>query len=99
MTVGEIRKGIERSIDGPRKQVLLDWLEFELPRFFVDRVLPVNTLVADQWGKLTGRISRPVPAVDSLIAATAHAHNLSLVTRNIRDFEDLGIDVINPFND
>jgi len=53
--------------------------------------------VADRWGQLLAAAGRPLPAVDSLLAATALVHGLRMVTRNTRDFEGLGVEVINPW--
>ena len=97
LTLGEIRKGIERLGDGPRQQHLLDWLEVELPNYFLGRVLAVDAHTADRWGRLLGNAGRPLPAVDSLIAATALQHDLTLVTRNTADFAGLGVRLINPW--
>lgn len=97
LTLGEIRKGIERLGDGPRQQQLLDWLEVELPNYFLGRVLAVDTHTADRWGRLLGSARRPLPAVDSLLAATALQHDLTLVTRNTADFFGLGVRLINPW--
>lgn len=99
LTLGEIRKGIDPLPDDERKLKLLDWLEVDLPAFFSSRILPVNATVADRWGRLIARMGRPCPAVDSLLAATAVTHGLKLVTRNSRDFDFPGLDVINPWGD
>lgn len=58
------------------------------------RILPV----ADRWGRLVAAAGRPVPAIDSLLAATAVQHGLSLVSRNARDFSGLGVEFINPWS-
>ena len=84
--------------DGDRKRSYLDWLEVDLPRFFSSRVLAVDAEVADVWGRLTAKAGRAVPAIDSLLAATALAHGLAMVTRNERDFQYAGLDVINPWH-
>ncbi|CAN7464364.1 type II toxin-antitoxin system VapC family toxin [Pseudoduganella sp. LjRoot289] len=97
LTLGELRKGVEGVTDAGRRAALLDWLETELPVFFTGRILPVDTQVADRWGRMVAAAGRPVPAIDSLIGATAAHYGLSLVTRNVRDFADLGLDVINPW--
>ena len=98
LTLGELRKGIEGLADSERKIALQDWLEVELPAFFIGRILPVDTQVADRWGRLLAIAGRPLPAIDSLIGATAAHHGLRLVTRNIRDYENLGLEVINPWS-
>ena len=97
LTLGELRKGVEGLADGKRRGLLLDWLETELPLFFGGRILAIDSAVADRWGKLAAAAGRPIPAVDSLLAATAVHHGLSLVTRNSRDFAGFGLDVINPW--
>jgi toxin FitB len=99
LTLGELRKGVEGVADANRRRALLDWLETELPNFFAGRILSVDTQVADRWGRMVAAAGRPVPAIDSLLGATAAHHDLSLVTRNVRDFADLGLDVINPWRD
>lgn len=76
---------------------LTDWLETDLPVFFVGRILSVDSQVADRWGRLVAAAGRPLPAIDSLLGATAAHHGLSMVTRNTRDFTDMGLDVINPW--
>lgn len=98
LTLGEIRKGIERLDDPSRRLALLDWLEADLPDFFCGRILSIDGRVAERWGCLQARAGRPLPAVDSLIAATALAHGLILVTRNVRDFEGITVEIINPFS-
>jgi hypothetical protein len=102
LTLGEIRKGIESlgnaSVDPVRRQALADWLEVDLPTFFLGRVLSVDLPVSDRWGHLQAQARRPLPAIDSLLAATALHHNLSLVTRNARDFAGFGLNVINPWH-
>ena len=97
LTFGELRKGIEGVPDAKRRMALTDWLETELPAFFAGRILPVDAQVADRWGRLLSAAGRPLPAIDSLLAASAAQHGLSMVTRNSRDFADLGLDVINPW--
>lgn len=97
LSLGEIRRGIESLPQGDRKSRLADWLEMELPAFFGEHVLPVDDRVADRWGRLVSQVGRPVPAIDSLLAATALQHGLVLVTRNVRDFEYPGLEIINPW--
>ncbi|PLC50760.1 VapC toxin family PIN domain ribonuclease [Pollutimonas subterranea] len=97
LTFGEIRKGIEGVSHIERRQLLVDWLETELTAFFIGRVLPVNIAVADRWGRMVAAAGRPLPAIDSLLAATALEHDLVLVTRNIKDFDGLGLTLINPW--
>jgi len=97
LTLGEIRKGIDALEKGQRKLRLLDWLETELPAFFAGRILPVDEEVADRWGRLLAGAGRPLPAIDSLLAATALTHGLALVTRNVVDFQVSELEIINPW--
>jgi hypothetical protein len=99
LTLGEIRKGIEGLGDDERRMALLDWLETDLPAFFSGRILPVDAPVADRWGRLVAAAGRPLPAIDSLLAATALAHDLVLVTRNSRDFSGLPLQLMNPWTE
>lgn len=97
LTLGEIRKGIETMGDAGRRQQLLDWLQLELPAYFAGRMLAIDAAVADRWGRLQAMAGRPLPAIDSLLAATAMEHDLVLVTRNVRDFDRLPVQVLNPW--
>lgn len=98
LTLGEIRKGIEQVADKKRRHLLQDWLEVDLPAFFTGRILPVDLSVADRWGRLLASSSRSLPAIDSLLAATALEHDMALVTRNEKDFTGLSLTVINPWD-
>jgi predicted nucleic acid-binding protein len=96
LTLGEFRKGVEAKrrtdpVAAEQLQLWADTIETE----FADRVLPVNKTVARLWGELSA--ARPLPAIDTLIAATAIAHGLTLVTRNTRDMESTGVRLINPW--
>ena len=99
LTLGEIRKGVERLDDPVRREIFLDWLEVDLPGWFLGRLLPVDAKVADRWGRLQAKAGRPMPAIDSLLAATALHHDFTLVTRNVRDFANLGVSLINPWEE
>ena len=98
LTLGEIRKGTEGVKDVKRKEKLLLWLEIELPRWFDGRVLNIDLHVADRWGRLQSEMKKPIPAIDSLLAATAIQHDLRLVTRNVKDFKFPALHVICPWN-
>lgn len=98
VTLGELRKGIEALPEGARKRTLLDWLEIDLPAFFTGRILPIDATVADRWGRLVAQAGRPLPAIDSLLAATALAHGLTLITRNLRDFQHPDLQVLDPWS-
>ncbi|MHC9541122.1 MAG: type II toxin-antitoxin system VapC family toxin [Vulcanimicrobiota bacterium] len=98
LSLGEIRNGIERLQKSQRKECLMLWLEQELPAWFEDRLLPIDAGVADRWGRLLAESGRSVPAIDSLLAATAIHHDLRLVTRNVSDFPFSGLTVVNPWD-
>jgi toxin FitB len=97
LTLGELRKGVMGLPESERKHRLLDWLEVELPNYFAGRILPVDEAVAKRWGRLMSESSRPLPAIDSLLAATAMSHELTLVTRNVRDFGHPELAVVDPW--
>ena len=74
LTLGKIRKGIASLAEPARRLPLLDWLETALPAFFAGRILPIYAAVADRWGRMFAQAGRPLPAIDSLLAATAEQH-------------------------
>lgn len=100
ITVGEIRKGLSKLQPSEKKERLTDWLD-TLLKLYKERILPIDLKVAEKWGILLGnaeRIGKPMCSVDTLLAATANIHNLTLVTRNESDFENGEISIINPWN-
>jgi predicted nucleic acid-binding protein len=100
IVLGEIQKGIAKLDDSKKKHSLQLWLEQSLQERFAGRILPVDSSVALEWGILQGSSARsghPVPVIDSLIAATAIRHNLTLVTRNTADFELMPVKLVNPW--
>jgi predicted nucleic acid-binding protein len=97
LTIGEIRNGIESLAPGKKKTKLLLWLEQDLLTWFGHNILPVSLEVAECWGFINARIKKYLPAIDTLIAATAVTHDLRVVTRNETDFYLPDVEVINPF--
>ncbi|GAO36777.1 recombinase [Sulfuricella sp. T08] len=97
LTLGELRKRVEKLPDASRREKLRLWLENDLPAWFGDHLLSVDATVADRWGRLLAETAHPLPAVDSLLAATALYHDLRIVTRNGKDFEIPGLVVVNPW--
>jgi predicted nucleic acid-binding protein len=97
LTVGEIRKGIEniRRRDESTADVLEAWLG-ELVATHSDRILPIDEAIAEQWGRFN--VPDPLPVLDSLLAATASVHGLTLITRNVKDVKRTGVDCLNPFS-
>lgn len=100
ITIGEIKRGIEKLADSSRRSALAEWLEGDLLIRFADRILPIDIPVMLVWGKLTADLEkqgRQMPAIDSLIAATCLLGGLDLITRNESDFAHSGVTVINPW--
>lgn len=99
-TIGELRKGIELREADRRRGEIERWFEDDLIVRFFDRILPVTRTIGNQWGTLSARRQKagmPLSAADGLIAATALEHDLTLVTRNVKDFTDLGVTILNPW--
>lgn len=96
LVVGEIRKGIERARDRDRAvaQALETWLR-QITTDYSERVLPITTEIAETWGRFN--VPDPLPVIDSLLAATAHVHGLTVATRNVSDIARTGVPVVNPF--
>jgi predicted nucleic acid-binding protein len=100
-SIGEIRKGIACLPAGNRRAVLEDWLDNEIMPWFADRILPVTLDIAERWGEISAQLKakgRLRPVVDTVLAATALRHGLVLATRNVRDYADLGIALVNPWD-
>jgi predicted nucleic acid-binding protein len=100
ITIGELKRGIEKLPDSKRKKTLSEWLTGDLLIRFGDQVLPIDVSVILKWGTLVAgmeAIGKPIPAIDSLLAATAAQFGLTLVTRNVRHFEKIGISLFNPW--
>ena len=100
LTLGEIRKGIASLRSSPRRVVLEAWLASDLALRFANRILPVDESVADRWGRLAAEPAvegSPLSVIDGLLAATALHHNLTLVSRNVKDFATAGVPLFNPW--
>jgi predicted nucleic acid-binding protein len=100
LTLGEIRKGISFLPQSRRRVALEAWLDRDLSLRFSDRILPVDKQVADRWGRIAGSAAArksPLPVIDGMFAATAQHHNLTLVTRNVRDIAATGVPIFDPW--
>ncbi len=98
ITVGELGRGVElirQRGDRDQANTLDRWLKFVLAEY-ADNILSIDAEIAQVWGRL--RVPRPESPLDKQIAATALIHDLTLVTRNVRHFESLGVRLINPFS-
>jgi predicted nucleic acid-binding protein len=101
ITIGEIAKGAALLEPGRKRDRITDYLN-TLERSFARRILGIDPETARIWGDLTAhakRSGRVIPPTDGLIAATARQHGLHVMTRNVRDFEDTGVLIINPWED
>lgn len=96
LTLGELRKGVaaKRRADPDAADQLGAWVD-GIETTFADRILPIDTATARRWGELSA--NRSLPVVDTLIAATAISHGLTLVTRNTRDVESTGVPLVDPW--
>lgn len=96
LTLGELRKGVEakRRIDPVAADRLGAWVA-GIETTFADRALPIDAAAARRWGELSA--GRNLPVIDTLIAATAASHGLTLVTRNTRDVASTGVPVVDPW--
>jgi toxin FitB len=100
VTITEVRYGIERMPAGSRRKRLDEWLREELIPRFEGRVIPVDILVADACGRLVARseaLGRPIEPRDAFIAATAEVYRLTLVTRNLSDFQPTLKTILSPW--
>lgn len=97
LTVAELKRGITRLVPSHRKTELERWFEGTMTRFG-SRILNFDVAIAYRWAVMIAALEskgRPMPVIDSLIAATALEHNLTLVIRNESDFADTGVSVLN----
>ena len=96
LTLGELAQGVarHRRKDAAAAASLDHWLT-GIRELFADHVIPIDTETAMVWGRLNAE--RPLPVIDSLLAATALAHGHTLVTRNVKDVEGTGVSFVDPW--
>ncbi len=102
ITIGELKKGINKLPESKKKELLDGWLHEELLTRFQDHILPIDTDTMLVWGAMNAQLEaagRPIPAMDALLAATTQQHHCTLVTRNAAHFENTGILIKNPWVD
>jgi predicted nucleic acid-binding protein len=100
LTLGEIRKGLASLPQSKRRTHLETWLEIELQARFSGRILPIDAAVADRWGVVAAEAKRKGKAlstIDALLAATALHYNLTVVSRNVSDFANTQVPLLNPW--
>jgi predicted nucleic acid-binding protein len=100
VTLTELRYGIERLAPGKQRKRLDDWLQHDLTLRFEQRILNIDSSIADACGRLVARrekLGRPIEAMDAYVAATAEVHQLTLVTRNVSDLEGAVRSTLNPW--
>ena len=100
VTLGEIQHGISRKPPSNRRAQLEEWLNMQLTEQFAGRILSLDASAFIAWGQLVARLEqqgKPMGVMDSLIAATALHHSMTLVTRNVADFLQAGIGLLNPW--
>jgi len=98
--LAELRYGLERLPSGRRRDRLEEWLHSLEQDYFVDRILPFDQQAAHEFGRIMSRretAGRPIKTMDALIAAVAVCHAAAIATRDISDFDSLGLELIDPF--
>ncbi len=86
---------LKRRSDPKAADALQKWIA-RLTNLYGDRILPVTLEIAEEWGRYSAL--RPLPPEDALMAATAHVHRLTLVTRNVKNVEGLGVSLLSPWS-
>jgi hypothetical protein len=100
LTLGEIRTGITSLVDGRRRVSLESWLDHDFTIRFSDRILPIDSAVADRWGRISANAKAkgsPMPVIDGLLAATAIQFDLTVVSRDETFHEIPSLEVFNPW--
>jgi predicted nucleic acid-binding protein len=101
LTFAEIRFGIEKLPRSARRERLRGWMETELVDRFEERILGIERGIAELWGVIMARaaaMSLRLPVMDTLLAATAEYHGMTMVTRNVRDFARADVATLDPWS-
>jgi len=101
ITIAELRYGVEKMPAGARRNRLDAWLQELVPLRFEERLLAVDADTANVWGRVMAQgqaAGHPPGTMDAFIAATVLQHDMTLVTRNVSDFEPLGVRLVNPWS-
>ena len=101
VSIGELRRGATLLVQHSARRLQLEhYIEIKIPLLFGKRVLPITQAIAERWGVLDARrqlAGQPLAIADGMIAATAIEHDLTVVTRNVKDFAGLGVTIFNPW--
>jgi len=98
VTIGELCYGIEKLPSGKKKHDLSIWLYSKVPEWFNRRIVEADTEVMLEWAKIRARTEKTLPVADTIIAASSIVHHMFLVTRNVKDFDEIdGINLFNPW--
>ncbi len=102
ITIAEIVQGIASHPDFVHRQALQQWLQNFVRPWLYGRILPLSESIAEITGQISGQniaSGKPISLADAAIAATAIQHGYTLVTRNVKDFSGLSLEIINPWTD
>ena len=102
LTLGELQQGISKLVDSKRKLALQRWLDDDVTKRFDNKIISINKDIVDRWGRLRGagmKQGKNFPVIDSLLAATAITHGMTIVTRNVDDLKATGVTIRNPWQD
>jgi toxin FitB len=100
ISIAEISRGLEKMPKSKRRDRIAAWLVEDLPKRFERRILPVDFATAQDWGVVSEEVRKrgvSLTAMDAFFAATARIHEMTLVTRNTRDFQHLRAPLLNPW--
>jgi predicted nucleic acid-binding protein len=102
LSFGEIEKGIEKAVNEARKSKLKLWVEEDLKQRFKGRILAIDLDVCTKWGEIQAKtelLGKPMPSIDGLIVVSALVNNCIMVTRNVKDMQQSGVELFNPWED